>query len=205
MNSLVALPLASALPVAAPAMTSISPVQAITHLLAAADAEVIAAGEKFEPLLGKYLTAQFKWAALSRAAHAEAREKFGDDYSSDGWSKPLPGKSPGTAYLSEAHKRNGCDRASDAVHALCKEMEPLAETIKNADVTCVAGLRAKTLVAIWDCQPLGSHHEGCFDFDNQESHRSLFTAAVALTGLSDMVSSIDTRLQADATISHEDA
>lgn len=55
----------------------------------------VAAGEKFEPLLEKYLTAKFEWARLSRAAHAEATAKFGDDYHSDGWAKPLARTSPG--------------------------------------------------------------------------------------------------------------
>jgi hypothetical protein len=87
--------------------------QSITQpLLAAADAEIVAAGERFEPLLGKYLPARFEWARLSRAARAEATATFGDDYSSDGWSKPSTGSSPGTAFLMGAHKRNGSVRAS---------------------------------------------------------------------------------------------
>ena len=179
--------------------------QAITQpLLAAADAEIVAAGERFEPLLGKYLTARFEWAGLSRAAHAEACEKFGDDYSSDGWSKPLPGTSPGTAFLHEVHKRNGCDRASDAVYALYKEMEPFAEMIRDADVTSIAGLRAKALVAIWDCQPLSSRHEGGFDFDNEQSHWSLFSGAVSVTGLSNMVDALlQNELQLDASTAQD--
>jgi hypothetical protein len=100
----------------------------------------------------------------------------------------------------EVHKRNGCDRASDAVYALYKEMEPFAEMIRDADVTSIAGLRAKALVAIWDCQPLSSRHEGGFDFDNEESHWSLFSGAVSVTGLSDMVDDLQTRLQIDANM-----
>ena len=146
------------------------------------------------------MTARFEWAGLSRAAHAEACKKFGDDYSSDGWSKPLAGTSPGTAFLMEAHKRNGCDRAADAMHALYEEMEPFAETIRDANVTSVAGLRAKTLVAIWDYQPLSSRHEGNFELDHEDSHWSLFSGAVAVTGLSHMVSDLQTRLQIDASI-----
>jgi hypothetical protein len=162
--------------------------QSITQpLLAAADAEIVAAGERFEPLLGKYLPARFEWARLSRAARAEATAKFGDDYSSDGWSKPSAGSSPGTAFLMGAHKRNGSVRASAAMMALHEEMRSFAETIRNADVASIAGLRAKTLVAIWDYQPLCADHEGGFEFDNEESHPSLFYAAVAVTGLSAMV------------------
>ena len=64
-------------------------------------------------------------------------------------------------------------------------MEPFAETIRDADVTSIAGLRAKTLVAIWDYQPLSSRHEGNFELDNDDSHWSLFSGAVSVTGLSD--------------------
>jgi hypothetical protein len=125
------------------------------------DAETVAAAEKFEPLLRRYLTVHFEWAHLSRAARAEAFEKFGDDYGADGWSKPLPGKSPGTAFLSEVQERNGCHRASAMEKALSEEMEPFAEKIREADVTTTAGLRAKALVAVWDIR-VGrlTHSEG---------------------------------------------
>jgi hypothetical protein len=83
-------------------------------------------------------------------------------------------------------------------------MEPIAQFIRDEDIVSLAGLRSKALVAIWDCRPTCASHGGYFDFGNTESHYSLFNAAVALTGLSDMVSSIDTRLQADATIFHDD-
>jgi hypothetical protein len=86
------------------------------------------------------------------------------------------------------------------VRALDEEMQPLADTIRTADVTSIAGLRAKTLVAIWDYQPLGSRHQGGFDFENEETHRSLFHGAAAATGLSEIVSAIDMRLQIDAGI-----
>jgi hypothetical protein len=46
------------------------------------------------------------------------------------------------------------------------------------------------LVAIWDYQPLGPRHEGGFEFENEETHRSLFHGAAAATGLSEMVSAI---------------
>jgi len=82
-------------------------------------------------------------------------------------------------------------------------MEPFAETIRDADVTSIAGLRAKTLVAIWDYQPLSSRHEGNFELDNDDSHWSLFSGAVSVTGLSDMVNDLQTRLQIDASIPQE--
>jgi hypothetical protein len=174
--------------------------QAITQpLLGPGDAETVAAAEEFEPLLRKYIPAYFEWTKLSRAAHAEAREKFGDDYSSDGWSKPLAGTSPGTAFLYEAHKRNGCDQASRATGALREEMEPLAEAIRDADIITIVGLRAKTLVAIWDALPMCSGHDGVFDLDDERIHWSLFSGAIAVTGLSDMVDTLQDELQVDAS------
>ena len=38
----------------------------------------------------------------------------------------------------------------ETMNALPEEMEPFAETIRDADVTTIAGLRAKTLIAVWD-------------------------------------------------------
>jgi hypothetical protein len=84
-----------------------------------------------------------------------------------------------------------------------EEMEPFAKAIRNADVTSIAGLRAKTLVAIWDCQPISSRHGGGFDFENEESHWSLFHAAAAVTGLSEMVSAIEIQLKIDAGTKQE--
>jgi hypothetical protein len=165
------------------------------------DAEIISAGKKLEPLLTRYVTAKLEWAKLNRADHAEANAKFGADYTSDAWSKPNPGTSPATKFLTKVSKRNGCDRADEELSAIHEEMDPLANLIRYTPTETVAGLRAKTLVAIWDCLPLGADHQGCFSFDNDDdSYRSLFHAAAALTGLSDMTSAIDIQLQIDAGI-----
>jgi hypothetical protein len=48
------------------------------------DAEIIAAGKAFEPLLSKYLDAQFIWMKLSR----EARDATDAKYPSDYWDGP---------------------------------------------------------------------------------------------------------------------
>jgi hypothetical protein len=170
-------------------------------LLAPSEAETVAAAEKFESLLRQYLTVRFEWAELARAAPAEAFEKFGDDYGSDGWSKPNSGTSPGTAFLSELHERNGCRHVSERMSALFEEMEPFAETIRDADVTTIAGLRAKTLVAVWDNLPISADHDGNLCFEDERSHRSLFSGSVAVTGLSSMVDALQTRLQSDASVS----
>jgi len=165
------------------------------------DAEIIAAANVFEPLLSKYLDVRFVWMRLAREGRADMEANFPrDEDDFDG----LPGHHPKWAFHSQVLERNGCQEANDRLSAIHQEMEPLADLIRTSETVTIEGLRAKTLVAIWECQPMLATHDGCFDFDNPESHWSLFTAAVALTGLSDMVSSIDTRLQDDATISHEE-
>jgi hypothetical protein len=97
-------------------------------------------------------------------------------------------------------EQNGSSKAHNRLSEIHEEMEPLADLIRETAPETIEGLRAKTLVAIWDCQPSFSTHEGEFDFENEDSHRSLFHAAVAMTGLSEMVSAIGIRLQIDAGI-----
>jgi hypothetical protein len=48
-------------------------------------------------------------------------------------------------------------------------MQPLADLIRLSETETIAGLRAKTLVAIWECQPMCASYDGHFDFDNLEA------------------------------------
>jgi hypothetical protein len=187
MNSIVALPIAAAVPIASPSLAAIA--------ADGPDAEIIEAGKAFEPLLTKYLDVRFIWMRLAREGHAEMEANFPvDDFEGP------TGLDPKWIFHSQVLERNGCKTASDQLSAIYEEMEPLADLIRESGTETIEGLRAKTLVAIWDCQPICATHDGCFSFDNPESHWSLFSAAVAVTGLSDMVSAIDIRLQADADI-----
>jgi len=157
-------------------------------------AEIIAAGKAFEPLLSKYLDAQFIWTRLSREASDETDAKFpSDDF--DG-----PGENPKWAFHLQMGEQNGCRKASERLSEIHEEMEPLADLIRETASETIEGLRAKTLVAIWDCQPIYATHEGGFNFSKGDSHCSLFHAAVAITGLTEMVSAIAIRLQIDAGI-----
>jgi hypothetical protein len=174
---------------------TVSPVEAANP-----DAEVIAAGEKFERLLPRYMAAWFDWARLHREAKAEAEAKFGDDYHSPAWCKPNPGQSPAQAFLCEAIARNGTGAADDAVSALHDQMEPIAEMIKDADIQTLAGLRSKALVAIWDSRPIGATHDGCLNFEDEFSCYSMVTGAVAITGLSDLFGSFVEQVENDATV-----
>jgi hypothetical protein len=163
------------------------------------DAEIIAAGKAFEPLLSKYLDAQFTWTRLSREASDETEAKFpSDDF--DG-----PGENPKWAFHLQVGEQNGSSKAHNRLSEIHEKMEPLADLIREAAAETIEGLRAKTLVSIWECQPSFSSHEGEFDFSNEDSHRSLFRAAVALTGLQSQVSGIEARLAADAADDPDDA
>jgi hypothetical protein len=173
--------IALAIPPAPAAATSANP-----------DAEIVAAGKAFEPLLSKYLDAKFVWARLWREAGDERDAKFPDD--------DFDVQGPKWIFHSEVAERNGCMEAADRLSAIWQEMEPLSDLIREAAAETIEGLRAKTLVAIWDCQPACATHEGGFEFSDRRSHWSLFHAAVAVTGLSEMVSAIDIRLQVDAGI-----
>src|SRR6202171_2856127 len=90
------------------------------------DAEIIAAGKAFEPLLSKYLDAQFIWTRLSREASAAAEAKFpSDDF--DG-----PGENPKWAFHIQMGEQNGSSKAHGRLSELHEEMEPLAALIREA-------------------------------------------------------------------------
>ena len=82
-------------------------------------------------------------------------------------------------------------------------MEPLAKAIRDADVTTIASLRAKALVAIWDSLPSCAEHEGVFCLEDERSHWSLFSGAIAVTGLSNMVDALQNELQLDASAARD--
>ena len=82
-----------------------------------------------------------------------------------------------------------CDRwdvreASEALHAIFKEMAPLANAINAASVTSIEGFRAKALVAFWEVAPLGAG-DSEFTFDDAWPFQQLFTAVAELCGLKD--------------------
>jgi hypothetical protein len=170
------------------------------------DAAVVAAGVEFEELMTKWVPVWFNWARLRREAQDETEAKFGEeDRDNAAWTFPLCGTSPASIYLMEVIDRNGCARAGEEDCAIYNKMDPLAELIREAEVTSLAGLRAKTLVSIFDFWPSFAGHNGHFGFDiDPSSHYSLFAAAAALTGLSGLVGDLETRLLADAGVTLRD-
>jgi len=180
---------------ALPAIAATAP--ALPAPAASPDADLIELGERYEKLFLDYMNATIEWAPLSRAAHAEVREKFKFAEWGD-----LPDKQNRKAsrLLSQITKRNGCNAANDRISALSDKMGPLTRAIIEASTSSLAGLRAKALVVLREAQPVFATHDGNFEFhDDGGATRSLFDAAAALTGLAPMVREIEARLATDAT------
>ncbi len=79
------------------------------------------------------------------------------------------------------------------------KISSLARAIERAPVATTEGLRAKTLAAIWECIPAIGDHSG-FDFaDGPPAYEMLFRACLAVSGLSDLASAIEARLQIEGS------
>jgi hypothetical protein len=167
------------------------------------DAELIALGNRFEPLLAAYMTAIFEWAPLARTASEEfeAHPKFVAGYLATKRQRRAQSR-----LLNAIHKRNGCAAANDRMTALNEDMLPIAEAITDTAASSLGGLRAKVLVLLWETRPTTADHEGQLEFaDDGNASRSLFMAAAELTGLGPMVREIEGRFAADATVSGDEA
>jgi hypothetical protein len=163
-----------------------------------ADAEVIAAGKRFEKLFASFLPAWLEWTKLVRLAQREVFAKFGDNYDSPTWSHPSAGKSPATLFHAKVCRRNGADRASDRMTRIHDEMDDLAELIRKTEILTLPGLRAKTLVAMWEVHPIFAAHSGELEFDREDEFRSLLNGAVSVTGLSDLFAAYVESVRANA-------
>jgi hypothetical protein len=102
--------------------------------------------------------------------------------------------------LHKALVRNGARRAADAIDALHQDIDSIAQFIRDEEIKCVAGLRAKALVAIWDSRPTCATHSGCIELEDEWSLYSLLTGVVAVTGLSDLFGAFVERIEKDATV-----
>ena len=155
------------------------------------------AGAQFERSLVEYVGAVLGWARLHRAAEATHREKFGTGYYSNLTDE---GRAKFAAF-EEMLASNGCDQASQKEVDLHEIMTPLAEKIKGAPVAGMADLRARTLVSLWEALPSDAYNEGELNFYSEYDGgaiRSMFDAAVTLTGLRPLVTGIEERLAAGA-------
>jgi hypothetical protein len=161
-NTIAALPIAAAAPAAA------------GHTL---DAELIELGARFEPLVDRYYVAHRRWSRSLAAASGEIDRKFPDTGPAERCHSPDI-----FAAFKDSCERWGCSEASEALHAIFKEMAPLANAINDASVTSIEGFRAKALVAFWEVAPSGAG-DSEFTFDDAWPFQQLFTAVAELCGL----------------------
>jgi hypothetical protein len=164
LNTIAALPIAAAAPAAA-AQTP--------------DAELIDLGARFEPLVDRYYVAHRRWSAALAHAHAEHDAEFGDPADRD-FAHPPEIRNA----FEDSCERSGANKAGKALHAIFKEMAPLANAINAASVTSIEGLYAKALVAFWQVAPL-SAGDSKFTFEDAWPFQQLFTAVAELCGLKD--------------------
>jgi hypothetical protein len=124
-------------------------VASVGSLVAAAaapvvDIDLVKLGARFEPLVDRYYIARRRWAAALTQAHAEHAAEFGCPDLRD-FDRPEIGKA-----FEDSCERSGANAAGEALHAIFKEMAPLASAINAASVTSIEGFRAKALVAFWE-------------------------------------------------------
>jgi hypothetical protein len=163
----VAMPIAAALPIAAARPAAAA--QIID------DAELIQLGAKLEPLVEQYYAARKPWARSLAAAHAERERDFGDD--------PVRFNEPEVAKaFQDSCEHLGVDEASDTLHSVYEDMEPLMKAINASPVNSIEGLRAKALVAFYEVAPLCAGDTE-FSFDDAYPFQQLFTAVAELCGL----------------------
>jgi hypothetical protein len=143
------------------------------------DAELIELGARFEPLVDRYYIARRRWAAALTQAHAEHEAEFGAPDIRDFERRHEIRKA-----FEDSCERSGASTTGEALHAIFKEMAPLAAAINAASVTSIEGFRAKALVAFWEVAPLGAG-DSEFTFDDAWPFQQLFTAVAELCGLKD--------------------
>jgi hypothetical protein len=130
-------------------------------------------------LVDRYYAAHRRWSGSLARAHAEHDREFGDPADRNYEYPPEI-----VAAFSDSCERSGAREADDALHAIFKEMAPLANAINAASVTSIEGFRAKALVAFWEVAPLGAG-DSEFTFDDAWPFQQLFIAVAELCGLKD--------------------
>lgn len=145
--------------------------------LAPSDAEIIAAGKAFEPLLQKYIANHKEWARLHLETISRAKERTGPAE----W-EGNPGNDPMWRHFKEISAQNGYDKICHEQSSLQKKMQKLADVIWAGSPQTVEGLRAHGLVAIWECQPITADSSEMY-FGDEVPQEKLFNAVVNFTGL----------------------
>ena len=163
-----------------------------------ADAELMAMGERYEPLLRQYIDAHAEWGPLLQDAHKRAREGVGvtDEQVAGGlWSAPEEVRDRFDKLPQDITVENGCDAVCDRQSALSDVMYPMEDVILEADCKTLEGLRAKGLVYLRHLLPSGSD-ESEFEFEGGDFERSLFYAVADLTGIRALADATEAKLTA---------
>jgi hypothetical protein len=145
------------------------------------DEDLVALGEKFEPLLASYFEERMQWAEGAIKARARVDEKYPDG--------PHSAKSPAHQMLCRELRKTGATAADKRGSKIIHRMYPIAEKIEERPARSTRGLRAKTLVAIWRALPAtapGKH----FSVDGED----LLYAAADVCGLTPMINAMTDRL-----------
>lgn len=159
-------------------------------------------GATFEKLFIEYAANMLEWARLHRAGKDEHFEKFGsswDMHSEDGRAI--------FRVFEKMLSDNGCEQVSDRNSVLFDTMSDLSETIKQAPIADLNDLRSRTLVALWEALPTFAYNDGDLDFHEEYDGgaiRSMFDAAVSLTGLQPLVNDLEQKLATAAARSPDD-
>lgn len=150
------------------------------------EAAAIAAGETIARLLPAYVELHRTWAIGVKETRAYCEANFAAE-------ELRKGSGPGY----DAHRRlwasTGTNAAQRAMTALWRDIARPARIIAAAPAATLAGLRAKTLAAMWECMPSIADRAG-FDFDEHDAFEKLFRACVRVTGLSELAASLGGRL-----------
>lgn len=151
------------------------------------DTKIFAAGKTIEALLPAYVELLRTWAKGSSQAHAYCDANFSRE-------ERMAGEGPATAALYSIYESTGAGTADKAMGVLHRRMLRLADAIERSPAETIGGLQAKTLAAIFQCVSGIGGHSG-FDFDNPNVLEMLFRACVRVTGLSELVTELKSKLE----------
>jgi len=172
----------------APAATRRSFIHTITALSIAAaapsataqtiDADLIALGARFEPLVDQYYVARKRWARSDVPAYAEYQAMVSP--------AEYRGSFEQRQAMDHCWERWGVEEALVPLLAIKEKMEELTNAINAAPVSSIAGLRVKALAAFWQIAP--EHSDDIeYSFDDRCAFQQLFTAVAELCGLKDKI------------------
>jgi hypothetical protein len=178
-NTIAALPIAAAAP------------SATAHTI---DADLIALGARFEPLVDQYYVARKRWARSDVPAYAEYRAMVAP--------AEYRGSFEQRQAMDECWERWGVKEALVALLVIKEKMEELTNAINAAPVSSIAGLRVKALAAFWQIAP--EHADDIeFSFECPCAFQQLFTAVAELCGLKDKMAAVGYQLP-DVTMVDDD-